>query len=260
MLFAGVVLVAVVVSRAERFDTLLSHPEDNPAVRGSDELNPGDNKASAFIGGAVSLKDFPPQCVRIVSGDSQCMGPNSECAHCMDGNGFCKPRHNGKGDVHLEKVDGVGKFADYYFLTIQNSQGHPMMAAMRSTDGYSREWNQIGTIWTDKIHKPAAEGRSGSAVDLLQVVHICECKYTPSMLTHIHACIHSAIAREGGGDIEHACIQSRIRTHIPTCTHACIGDGQGDGRELLLPVPVRSIKFGRGEIDRWIDAGRADAK
>ena len=199
LLFAGAVLVAVVVSRDERFDTLLSHPEDNPAVRGSDELNPGDNKASAFIGGAVSLKDFPPQCVRIVSGDSQCMGPNSECAHCMDGNGFCKPRHNGKGDVHLEKVDGVGKFADYYFLTIQNSQGHPMMAAMRSTDGYSREWNQIGTIWTDKIHKPAAEGRSGSAVDLLQVVHICECECIPSMLTYMHAYIHPSIERGGVG-------------------------------------------------------------
>ena len=220
MLFAGVVLVAVVVSRDERFE-MVSHPEDNPAVLGSDEMNHGDNKASVFIGGAVSLKDFPPQCVRIVSGDSQCMGPNSECAHCMDGNGFCKPRHNGKGDVHLEKVDGVGKFADYYFLTIQNSQGHPMMAAMRSTDGYSREWNQIGTIWTDKIHKPAAEGRSGSAVDLLQVVHICECECIPSMLTYMHAYIHPSIETGGvGGEGERR--ETDMHPYTRTYQHACM--------------------------------------
>jgi hypothetical protein len=148
-------------------NALLSHKEDNPAVRGSDPIE--NNPAKAFMGGALSIKDFPPQCERIVSGESQCDGANNECAHCMDGNGFCRPRKEGKGDVHLEKVDGVGKYKDFYFLTVTSSKGHPLAAMLRSTDGYSREWNQIGTIWTDKIHKPLAEGRTKSAIDVLQV-------------------------------------------------------------------------------------------
>jgi hypothetical protein len=65
----------------------------------------------------------------------------------MVGNGFCRPRG---GSVHLEKVDGQGKYNDYYFLSVHSSLGHPMAAMLRSTDGYSREWNQIGTIWTGK--------------------------------------------------------------------------------------------------------------
>jgi len=40
---------------------------------------------------------------------------------------------------------------------------------VRSTDGYSREWNQVGDLWTDKIHQPCAEGRAPDAVDLVQV-------------------------------------------------------------------------------------------
>eukprot|EP00802_Teleaulax_amphioxeia_P020303 Tamp_20579.p1 GENE.Tamp_20579~~Tamp_20579.p1 ORF type:complete len:151 (+),score=19.91 Tamp_20579:421-873(+) len=109
---------------------------------------------------------MPPQCERVTSGDSQCQGPAFECAQCMDGNGFCRPS---KGSIHLEKVDGKGKYADYYFLTATSSLGHPMAAMLRSTDGYSREWNQIGTIWTDKIHNPLAEGRTPGAIDLFQV-------------------------------------------------------------------------------------------
>jgi hypothetical protein len=45
-------------------------------------------------------------------------------------------------------VDGKGKFGDYYFLTITNTLGHPLAAMLRSTDGYSREWNQIGMYYT----------------------------------------------------------------------------------------------------------------
>ena len=116
---------------------------ENPAVRGSDPIE--NNPASAFMGGPITLKEMPPQCERITSGDSQCQGPAFDCAQCMEGNGFCRPAG---GSIHLTKVDGVGKFKDYYFLTAVSSLGHPIMAAMRSTDGYSREWNQIGTIWT----------------------------------------------------------------------------------------------------------------
>ena len=51
------------------------------------------------------------------------------------------------------QVCGQGKYNDYYFLTVHSSLGHPMAAMLRSTDGYSREWNQIGTIWTGKCNK-----------------------------------------------------------------------------------------------------------
>jgi len=172
LLLLGAVLVAVVApgTGGQRAELSAHLKTENPAVRGSDPIE--NNPASAFIGGPVSMVEFPPQCARITSGDSQCHGPAFDCAMCMDGNGFCRPSKGpgkGPGTIHLEKVDGVGKFKDFFFLTATSSLGHPMMAALRSTDGYSREWNQVGTIWTDKIHKPQAEGRDSSAVTLFQV-------------------------------------------------------------------------------------------
>jgi hypothetical protein len=70
------------------------------------------------------------------------------------GNGFCKPT---KGSVHLEKVDGVGKYKDYYFLTVHSSKGNPMVAMLRSTDGYYREWNQIGEFQFPRISLSVAK-------------------------------------------------------------------------------------------------------
>ena len=85
MLLIGAALVAVVaapsdVQRAELYGAHLK--TENPAVRGSDAIE--NNPASAFIGGPVSMTEFPPQCVRITSGDSQCQGPAFDCAQCKD--------------------------------------------------------------------------------------------------------------------------------------------------------------------------------
>lgn len=56
----------------------------NPAVRESDPVEDFAN-VKQFMGGAVSLKDMPPQCERKVNGGSMCDGGAFECAQCMDG-------------------------------------------------------------------------------------------------------------------------------------------------------------------------------
>jgi hypothetical protein len=69
----------------------------------------------------------------------------------------------------VSKIDGKGGLADYYFLNIMGTVGHPIRVIMRASDGYHRSWEQFGQLWTDKIHKPGGKGRSADAVDHLQV-------------------------------------------------------------------------------------------
>jgi hypothetical protein len=45
---------------------------------------------------------------------------------------------------------------------------HPQVI-LRSSDGYKRDWKEIGQLWTDKIHLAGYSGRDASAVDHLQV-------------------------------------------------------------------------------------------
>ena len=140
----------------------------NPATRGSDteEHFP----ARQYLGGALAIEQFPPQCLRGGSGGQRCEGLARDCAQCLDGSGECNPRERGSGDIRLRKRDGVGKHGYYYYLNIDVPLGHPVAVMLRSTDGYSREWNQVGSLWTDKIHQPCAQGRTPGAVDLVQVI------------------------------------------------------------------------------------------
>jgi len=139
----------------------------NPATRPSDDEQ--FFPARQYVGGALSGAEFPPQCPRGGSGDYACVGLAHHCAQCMDGSGHCFPRDRGSGTIQLTKTDGLGTNGDYYFLNVEGKVGHDLAVILRSTDGYSREWEQVGSLWTGKIHQPCAKGRSPAAVDLVQV-------------------------------------------------------------------------------------------
>ena len=138
----------------------------NPATAPSDSES-SDLPATAYLGGALDAAQLPPQCPP--GRGARCEGLASKCAQCIDGSGSCFPRSKGFGDIRLTKTDGAGSFQDYYFLNIEGPLGHELVVVLRSTDGYRREWNQRGSLWTGRIHQPCANGRESDAVDLVQV-------------------------------------------------------------------------------------------
>jgi len=114
---------------------------------------------------------FPPQCPQKHTGlgyaQDQCFGVASDCALCINGNGYCKPTG---GSISVSKVDGVGGLSDYYYLNVMGEVGHPLKVVMESSDdGYHRSWSAYGSLWTDKIHQPGRAGRGEGAVDHMQV-------------------------------------------------------------------------------------------
>ena len=56
----------------------------------------------------------------------------------------------GQGSIKLTKTDGVGSRKDYYYLNVVGHLGHDLVVLLRSSDGYSREWNAVGDLWTDR--------------------------------------------------------------------------------------------------------------
>lgn len=64
--------------------------------------------------------------------------------------GSCYPRARGQGSIKLTKTDGVGSRKDYYYLNVVGHLGHDLVVLLRSSDGYSREWNAVGDLWTDR--------------------------------------------------------------------------------------------------------------
>jgi len=59
---------------------------ENAATKESDFIE--GFPAGAFIGGALTMEQFPPQCEKGGSGDFRCAGLAHDCAQCLDG------RHN----------------------------------------------------------------------------------------------------------------------------------------------------------------------
>ena len=59
---------------------------ENAATKESDFIE--GFPAGAFMGGALTMEQFPPQCERGGSGDFRCAGLAHDCAQCLDG------RHN----------------------------------------------------------------------------------------------------------------------------------------------------------------------
>jgi hypothetical protein len=167
-LVLGAGALAAVVSRGwgpRGASTVLK--TQNPATKESDLIE--GFPAAMFMGGALTMAQFPPQCPRGGSGDFRCAGLAHDCAQCLDGSGSCFPRERGQGSIRLTKTDGVGSRKDYYYLNVAGPLGHELAVLLRSSDGYSREWNAVGDLWTDRIHQPCAEGRTPAAVDLVQV-------------------------------------------------------------------------------------------
>jgi len=101
----------------------------NPAVRPSDltEQFP----ARAYLGGALDMAHFPPQCPGGGSGVHRCTGLARDCAQCYDGSGHCFPRIHGSGSIQLTKTDGRGSLKSYYYLNIRGTLGHDLVVLLR---------------------------------------------------------------------------------------------------------------------------------
>ena len=118
--------------------------------------------------GSGQENNFPPQCPIQHVGHStdQCFGAGEDCALCMNKNSYCKPTG---GSISVSRVDGIGGLADYYYLNIMGEVGHELKVILESEEGYHRSWQEFGSVWSDKIHKPGTSGRKAGEVDHLQV-------------------------------------------------------------------------------------------
>jgi hypothetical protein len=94
------------------------------------------------------------------------LGSGEGCELCLNGAGYCKPTGS---ELSVSRVDGKGDLKDYYYLDILGPVGHPLHVILRSSDGYHRDWEQFGQLYTDKIHKPGSQGRPVGATDHVQV-------------------------------------------------------------------------------------------
>ena len=105
--------------------------------------------------------------MKFVGGSTdQCLGSGEGCELCLNGAGYCKPTGS---ELSVSRVDGKGDLKDYYYLDILGPVGHPLHVVLRSSDGYHRDWEQFGQLYTDKIHKPGSQGRPVGATDHVQV-------------------------------------------------------------------------------------------
>lgn len=105
--------------------------------------------------------------MKFVGGSTdQCLGSGEGCELCLNGAGYCKPTGS---ELSVSRVDGKGDLKDYYYLDILGPVGHPLRVILRSSDGYHRDWEQFGQLYTDKINKPGSQGRQVGATDHVQV-------------------------------------------------------------------------------------------
>ena len=92
------------------------------------------------------------------------VGDGAPETYCVDNDGYSKPAGS---TLSMDRVNGVGAMASYYFMSIMGEPGHQIRGILEGSDGYHKSWTGYGTIWTDKIHNYKERGEG--IVDYLQL-------------------------------------------------------------------------------------------
>lgn len=162
--------------------------------------------------------------MKFVGGSTdQCLGSGEGCELCLNGAGYCKPTGS---ELSVSRVDGKGDLKDYYYLDILGPVGHPLHVVLRSSDGYHRDWEEFGQLYTDKIHKPGSQGRPVSATDHVQVQDLT----TGDIAFFKFPCERQAALDEGPSAREPALSQSKAHGQKD------LWKGSGDVTALLKNV------------------------
>lgn len=89
----------------------------------------------------------------------QSLTETEQTSYCLDGEGYAKPPG---GSLSVSRVNGVAKNSAYYYLSVMGEVGHHIRVHLEGSDGYHKNWDGYGSIWTDQIHSEEARTGLGS--------------------------------------------------------------------------------------------------